>query len=170
TARVKAQPGGLACLFSGNGPQWWGMGRELLASAPRYRAEIERIDAEFTPLAGWSLIEEMTRPEAESQMEKTEVAQPALFALQLGILQMLEAAGVRPAAVIGHSVGEVAAAYASGALDLEQAVKIIYERSRAQAKTAGTGKMAAVGLGREPALSAIANIPGWIELAAVNSD
>jgi phthiocerol/phenolphthiocerol synthesis type-I polyketide synthase C len=170
TARVKAQPGRLAYLFSGNGPQWWGMGRELLASAPRYRAEVERIDAEFTPLAGWSLLEEMTRPETESRMEKTEIAQPALFALQLGILQMLEAAGVRPAAVIGHSVGEVAAAYASGALNLKQAVRIIYERSRAQAKTAGAGKMAAVGLGSEQALPAIADIPGWIELAAVNSN
>ena len=169
TARVKPQPGRLAYLFSGNGPQWWGMGCELLASAPRYRAEIERIDTVFKKLAGWSLIEEMTRPEAESRMDKTEVGQPALFALQLGILRMLEAAGVRPAAVIGHSVGEVAAAFAAGALNLEQSIKVIYERSRAQAKTAGMGKMAAVGLGREQALSAIADIPGWLELAAVNS-
>ena len=69
----------------------------------------------FKKLSGWSLIEEMTRPEAESRMDKTEVGQPALFALQLGILCMVEAAGVRPAAVIGHSVGEVAAAFAAGA-------------------------------------------------------
>jgi acyl transferase domain-containing protein/NAD(P)-dependent dehydrogenase (short-subunit alcohol dehydrogenase family)/acyl carrier protein len=168
-ARVTPQPRRLAYLFSGNGPQWWAMGHELLACAPRYRAEVERIDTAFKELAGWSLLEEMTQPEAESRMDKTEVGQPALFALQLGILRMLEAAGLRPAAVLGHSVGEVAAAFAAGALNLEQAVKVIYERSRAQANTAGAGKMAAVGLGREQALSAIAEIPGWLELAAVNS-
>ena len=169
TARVKPQPGRLAYLFSGNGPQWWAMGCELLASAPRYRAEVERVDAVFKTLAGWSLVEEMTRPEAESRMDKTEIGQPALFALQLGMLRMLEAGGVRPAAVIGHSVGEVAAAFGAGALDLEQSVRVIYERSRGQAKTAGMGKMAAVGLGKNEALSAIAEIPGWLELAAINS-
>jgi len=170
TARVPAKPRRLAYAFSGNGPQWWGMGRELLASAPLYRLEVERVDAVFRALAGWSLIEEMTRPEAESQMARTDIAQPALFALQLGILRMLGAAGVQPAAVIGHSVGEIAAAFAAGALTLDQAVLVIHERSRAQVKTAGLGKMAAIGIGPEQALSAIADIPGWIELAAINSD
>ena len=169
SARVVAEAPRLAFAFSGNGPQWWGMGRELLAASSLFRAEVERVDVIFKRLAGWSLIDEMTLPEAASRMDKTEVAQPALFALQLGLVRVLDEAGVRPAAVVGHSVGEVAAAYVSGALTLDEAVSVIYERSRAQALTAGLGKMAAIGLGREAAETAIAAITGWLEIAAVNS-
>jgi acyl transferase domain-containing protein len=124
----------LAFVYSGNGPQWWGMGRELLAENATFRAEIEAVDAIFAPLAGWSLIEEMRRPESESRIALTEVAQPMLFAQQLGLTQVLREAGIHPSAVLGHSVGEVAAAYASGALTREQATQVIYHRSMEQAK------------------------------------
>ena len=158
-----------AFLYSGNGPQWWGMGRELLAENAIFRAEVEAVDAIFAPLAGWSLIDEMRRPENESRIGLTEIAQPMLFVEQLGLTQVLRASGVQASAVLGHSVGEVAAAWASGALTREQATRVIFHRSMEQGKTAGSGRMAALGVGPDDALKAIEQIPGWLELAAVNS-
>ncbi|MFK8017571.1 MAG: SDR family NAD(P)-dependent oxidoreductase [Gammaproteobacteria bacterium] len=157
-----------AFAFSGNGPQWWGMGRELMAENPLFREQIELIDACFVPLAGWSLIEEMTKPEEDCSMDDTQVAQPLLFALQMGLVRILEQADVRPDVVLGHSVGEVAAACVSGALSMEEATRVIYYRSRAQAATAGQGKMAALGIGAEAAAEYIEDCNGWVELAAVN--
>jgi phthiocerol/phenolphthiocerol synthesis type-I polyketide synthase C len=159
----------VAFVYSGNGPQWWGMGRELLAENAIFRAEIEAIDKIFAPLAGWSLLEEMRRPESENRIALTEVAQPMLFALQLGLTQVLRGAGIHPSAVLGHSVGEAAAAYASGALTREQATQVIFHRSMEQAKTAGMGRMAALGISPQDALAAMSGISGWLELAAVNS-
>ncbi len=159
----------IAFVFSGNGPQWWGMGRELLVECPPFRAAIEEIDAIFMPLSGWSLIERMGRNEADTGIALTEVAQPMLFAQQVALCRVLALAGITPAAVLGHSVGEAAAAWASGALSLEQATTVIYHRSQQQATTRGAGKMAAIGLSQAEAEREIADIPGWIEIAAVNS-
>ncbi|TVP70860.1 MAG: SDR family NAD(P)-dependent oxidoreductase [Rhodobacteraceae bacterium] len=157
-----------AFVYSGNGPQWWGMGRELLATNATFRARIEAVDAIFAPLAGWSILAEMAKPEADVAIAKTEIAQPLLFAQQMGLTAIFREAGITPAAVLGHSVGEVAAACASGALSLEQATQVIYHRSHEQAKTAGIGKMAALGLDPEAAKAAIAKIGGWLEIAAIN--
>lgn len=169
-ARLKASGSGrLAFVFSGNGPQWWGMGRELLAADPVFRAEIEAIDAIFAPLAGWSIVEMMGRPRDQVPIGRTEVAQPLLFAEQAGLVASLRAAGVVPAVVFGHSVGEAAAAYASGALDRGQATTVIFHRSRLQATTAGRGRMAAVALDAEEAARRIADLSGWLEVAAVNA-
>jgi acyl transferase domain-containing protein/acyl carrier protein len=159
----------IAFVYSGNGPQWWGMGRELLAENPIFRAELEAIDKIFQPLAGWSLIAEMGRPESESRIALTEVAQPMLFALQLGLTQVLRSQGINPSAVLGHSVGEAAAAWACGALTREQATQVIFHRSREQAKTAGHGKMAALGVSPADAQTAMQAVSGWLELAAINS-
>lgn len=159
----------IAFVYSGNGPQWWGMGRELLAENAIFRAEIEAVDAIFAPLAGWSIVAEMQRPEAESRIALTEIAQPMLFAEQLGLTQVLRASGIHAAAVLGHSVGEVAAAWASGALTREQATQVIFHRSREQAKAAGQGRMAAFGISPAEAHTAMAAIPGWLELAATNA-
>ena len=155
-------------VFSGNGPQWWGMGRELLEHDATFRACLERIDQIFKPLAGWSIIDELLSSQRDSRMEKTEYAQPALLAVQAGLLDCLKARGVHPGAAVGHSVGEVAAAYASGALSLEDAVRVIYERSRVQGPTAGQGKMAAVGLPAADVESAIRQYDN-ISLAGINS-
>ncbi|MGD0023031.1 MAG: SDR family NAD(P)-dependent oxidoreductase, partial [Xanthobacteraceae bacterium] len=169
TGHSTATTNKLAFVFCGNGPQRWGMGRELLASNEAFRRAVARIDAFFEPLAGWSVLAEMGVPEAQSRMARTEVAQPCLFALQVGLVAALRAIGIVANAVVGHSVGEVAAAYVSGALTLEQAVKVIFERSRCQGPTAGFGGMAAVGLGAEEIGDAICDAEGWIEIAAINS-
>jgi phthiocerol/phenolphthiocerol synthesis type-I polyketide synthase C len=169
TGRAGAAPARVAFVYSGNGPQWWAMGRELLDASPVFRAEMAAVDALFAARAGWSVIEELRRPEQESRMALTEVAQPTLFALQLGLTAMLREAGIVPAAVFGHSVGEVAASFASGALSREQATDVIFHRSAMQARTAGQGKMVALGIGLGEARAAIEPFGGALELAAINS-
>jgi acyl transferase domain-containing protein/NADPH:quinone reductase-like Zn-dependent oxidoreductase/acyl carrier protein len=159
----------LALVYSGNGPQWWGMGRELFAESAIFRDRILEIDALFAPKAGWSLAEEMRRPEADSRIGLTEIAQPLLFAQQVALTTVLSAAGITASAVLGHSVGEAAAAWASGALTLDQATDVIFHRSQMQALTAGRGRMAALGVGPEEAKQAMAEIDGWLEIAAINS-
>ncbi|NJP96328.1 SDR family NAD(P)-dependent oxidoreductase [Nonomuraea sp. FMUSA5-5] len=160
--------GRVALVFCGNGSQWAGMGADLLADAT-FRAVVEELDAELTPRLGWSVSKELAAPPEQWRLSETDVAQPLLFAVQAGLVEMLAVAGVRPGAVLGHSVGEVAAAYACGALSLRQAAQVIAERGRAQAATRGRGRMAAVGLPETEARQALAGHP-LLEIAAVNSD
>lgn len=135
-------------VYSGNGSQWQGMGRAMLGDSV-FEAAVAEVDALFQPLAGYSLRAELLGENGEDRYVRTEIAQPALFALQVAVTRVLAAQGWQPAAVVGHSVGEVAAAWASGALTLEDAVQVIFHRSRLQGMTRGTGKMAAVGLSGE---------------------
>src|SRR5690606_30885086 len=124
--------GRVALVFCGNGSQWAGMGADLLGE-PAFRKAVEAVDGELVNRLGWSVLEELTLPPDRWRLSATERAQPLLFAVQAGLAAMLEAAGVRAGAVLGHSVGEVAAAYVSGALSPEQAAQVIAERSLAQA-------------------------------------
>ncbi|MBF8268848.1 MAG: hypothetical protein HW386_557 [Gammaproteobacteria bacterium] len=158
----------IALIFSGNGSQWAGMGVGLLA-APAFKAKIEEIDKVFEPVSGWSIREELLCDRSTSRIEYTEIAQPLLFAVQLGVLQILKQYGIEATAVLGHSVGEVAAAYAAGILDLEQAVRVIHFRSLAQGKSKGMGKMAAAQVGADKAGELLLHIDAGLELAAVNS-
>ncbi|MEU8196404.1 SDR family NAD(P)-dependent oxidoreductase [Microbispora amethystogenes] len=160
--------GRVAFVFSGNGSQWAGMGADLL-SDDDFRSAVEAVDAELSDRLGWSVIEELSLPAERSRLSATEVAQPLLFAVQAGLVEMLGAAGVRPGAVLGHSVGEVAAAYTAGALSLAQAAQVISERGVAQSITRGRGRMAALGLPETAARQVLAGYPD-LELAAVNSD
>nr|VFK32333.1 MAG: polyketide synthase 12 [Candidatus Kentron sp. MB] len=138
-------------VFTGMGPQWWAMGRELLANEPVYREMAERCDAIFQKFAGWSILEEMGRDEQDSRITQTNIAQPTNFVLQIGLVALWQSRGITPAAIVGHSLGEVSAAYASGVLNLEDALKVSYHRSRLQRTVAGQGKMLAVSLPEEEA-------------------
>ncbi|HUN48115.1 MAG TPA: beta-ketoacyl synthase N-terminal-like domain-containing protein, partial [Stellaceae bacterium] len=163
------QPSRIAFVFSGNGSQWVGMGRDLLAREPDFATCVGRIDAVLKPLVGWSVVEMLTSEAPATLFDKTEIAQPALFALQVGLVELLRRRGLTAEAMLGHSVGEVAAAHAAGALTLEQACLVVARRSQAQGRTAGAGKMAAVGLTEEQAAEAIAPYNGALEISAVNS-
>lgn len=145
SGRALDQAKGPVFIFSGNGSQWQGMGKSLLADPVFHQALVE-LDAIFQPLSGYSLIAELASELGDERYQLTEFAQPALFALQVGVTRMLAEKGVVPVAVIGHSVGEVAAAWACGALTLNDATRVIYHRSRLQGLTKGCGKMSAVGL------------------------
>lgn len=166
----RALPNGKQLVFvlSGMGPQWWGMARDLYLANGRFAQVAREIDAIFMPLAGWSIVDALLTDEAHSKMARTEVAQPANFLLQVGLAAELETLGVRASAIVGHSVGEVSAAYLSGMLSLQDAVKVSYHRSRLQGRMAGTGSMLAVGLSASAARERLQGVAG-VEIAAINS-
>jgi len=158
----------LAFLFAGNGPQWWGMGRQLLESEPVFREAVCRCDRALRSYASWSLLEELGRDEASSRLDRTEIAQPALFAIQMGLVALWRSWDIEADAVIGHSVGEVAAAYTAGILSFEDAIRVIFHRSRTQETTAGKGGMAAVEMGEEAIRAALVG-DNRLSIAAVNA-
>jgi len=170
SGRAKSELGpGPVFVFSGMGPQWWAMGRQLLDEEPLFRKTVEECDALFRPLAGWSLLEELTADESRSRMGETEVAQPTTFALQVALAALWRSWGIERGAIVGHSAGEVAAACVAGALSLPDAVQVIFHRSRLQQRASGKGKMAAVGLPLEEVQRLLADYPGRVSIAAVNS-
>ncbi|MEE8332655.1 MAG: type I polyketide synthase [Alphaproteobacteria bacterium] len=161
--------GKVAFVFSGNGAQWLGMGLKLLDGDAVFRATIEAIDALTRAKAGLSVIDELKATEAESRFREAPVIQPLIFAVQAAIADALIARGLVPDAVVGHSVGELAAAYVAGALTLEQAVEVIVRRSVVQERTRFMGRMAAAEIDEARARELIAPFDGRIELAAINA-
>ncbi|MCP3669547.1 MAG: type I polyketide synthase [Gammaproteobacteria bacterium] len=137
---------GPAFIYSGNGSQWFSMGK-LLLEDPVFLDSIREVDTLFQKLADYSLEAELAGNNGKGRLEKTEIAQPALFALQVGITNMLRQNGIQPTAVAGHSVGEVAAAWAAGILSLADATQVIYHRSKLQGSTKGHGQMTAIAMG-----------------------
>ncbi|MBV8618837.1 MAG: SDR family NAD(P)-dependent oxidoreductase [Curvibacter sp.] len=168
-ASVRALPQGRRLVFvlSGMGPQWWGMARDLLDAGGTFARVAEEIDAVFKPMAGWSLVQALGQEEADSRVTQTAVAQPTNFLVQVALAEELAHWGVRPSAIVGHSVGEVSAAYLSGMLTLKDALTVSYHRARLQARQAGLGSMLAVGLSEAEALRRIIDCQG-VEIAAVN--
>lgn len=160
--------GRICFVFDGNGSQWAGMGCDLLTTDDVFRTEVTAVDEVLTPMLGWSVLGELTDPDL-TQWDRVDISQPLLFAVQAGIVASLAARGVVPAVVTGHSVGEVAAAYCAGALDLHTACWVVVERTRAQAATAGTGRMAVLGLGAAAADRLLAELGSEVVVAADNS-
>ena len=159
----------LAFVYSGMGPQWWGMGRQLMESSPLFLESLKKCDKYLFELAGWSLLEELLKNEDNSRMEDPQVAQLANYAIQVSLTSLLNSWGIKPDAVAGHSIGEVAAAYASGAITLEEGILTTYHRSRIQSMRKNLGTMLAVGMGMEECRPLLAEYPGKISIAAVNS-
>lgn len=155
-------------VFSGQGPQWWAMGRELLERESVFQAALQQCDALFYDCASWSLLHALTADEASSRLQETAIAQPVLFALQVALAALWQSWGVVPEAVVGHSMGEVAAAYVSGALSLPDAVQVIFHRSRLLQRLTGNGRMVTVDL---PLAAVKPLLRGYLKLsiAAVNS-
>ncbi|MFE5589623.1 amino acid adenylation domain-containing protein [Streptomyces sp. NPDC056549] len=167
--RREAGQRGLVWVFTGMGPQWWGMGRQLLDAEPVYREAVERCDREIRRQAGWSLLDELARPESESRMAETWLAQPANLAVQTGLAALWEHYGVRPDAVVGHSTGEIAAFHQAGVYGLEDAVRVALGRSVLQHRLAGTGGMLAANLSEEEAERLVLPYRDLVSVAAVNS-
>lgn len=159
----------IAFICPGQGGQWFAMGRELLAYEPVFRHAVESYDALFQPLSGWSLIEELHKEEKISRVNDIEFSQPLLFALQAGLWELWRSLGVEPAAIVGHSMGEITAAYIAGKLSLEEAIRIIYHRGRLMAQVRGKGSMAALEVSFEEAGRIIADYPGKLSVAVNNA-
>ncbi|MGW0710649.1 acyltransferase domain-containing protein [Streptomyces sp. NPDC002643] len=129
-------------VFSGYGSQWVGMGRRLLREEPGFAAAVEKLDARLAPECGVSLYDHLA---SGGDLDRLEVAQPVLFGLQVALADLWRAYGVEPAAVIGHSMGEVAAAVCAGALEVSDAARVIAVRARLLSRLQG-GAMAVVDL------------------------
>ncbi len=158
-------------VYSGNGSQFAGMGQVAYHNNAVFAACFDEIDQFFVPLSGWSLKEKLFADDLKEELSKTSVAQPLLFALQVALTRALMAGGLAPSGAMGHSVGEVAAAWACGALSLKQAVEVIYLRSHHQEAVAGHGRMAVIKLSREET-EALLEKEGFsdIEVSAVNTE
>ncbi|MGI9385439.1 MAG: SDR family NAD(P)-dependent oxidoreductase [Methyloligellaceae bacterium] len=158
----------LAITMSGQGGQWWGMGRQLLTSHPVYREFAETFDAVFRPVAGWSAVEALLASEGESRVDDAAVTPALVFVVQAGLAEVWKAWGVTPDLLIGHSFGEVTAAYLADALSLETVAHLVNERGLIRARIGTEGGMAAIGLAPDRLAERLPP-DGGIEIAAYNA-
>ncbi len=169
TAEAKQDEQGLVFVFCGQGPQAAQMGMDLYRREPVFRKAMDEIDTILKDVVEWSLIEELSKDDESSQIHLTSVAQPALFAIHVGLARLWESWGVKPAAVVGHSVGEIAAAHIAGLVSLEDAVKIIGYRGISLQEHALPGRMLAAALTEADARRIIAEFEPKVCVAAINS-
>ncbi len=168
--RAIARAAPVAFVFCGNGAQWVGMGRTALANDPIFARHVTALDAMVRRETGWSITDMLASGDLGEALKFTSIAQPLLFALQAAAADTLRDRGLEPAMVIGHSVGEVAAAYVAGHYDRRQAVRLVLARSAAQEFARGRGRMAVLHAGVEDARRLIAQCGGRdVEIAALNS-
>ncbi|MEP7049211.1 MAG: type I polyketide synthase [Pseudomonadota bacterium] len=170
TGRVGAAPRRIAFVFSGQGGQWLGMGRELLATEAVFRDAITRCDAAMPAGRGWSVLEQLGL-DAEApgyRLGEIGVLQPTLLALEIALAEWWGAHGIEAEAVVGHSLGEAGAAYFAGALSLADAMLVICTRSALMQRTSGAGAMALIGLGAEATQERIAGRAELMSMAASN--
>lgn len=161
---------GLVFVYTGNGAQWIGMGQKLYAESRVFAKSLDTVEALLFPLLGRAVKDLLLNATAED-LQETAYSQPLLFAIQVGVTEVLASLGVTPAAVVGHSVGEIAAAWACGALSLEDAVRVIHARSATQSTTRGLGRMAAFARSAEQskALIKALHLENEVEIAGINS-
>lgn len=158
----------LAFVFSGQGGQWFGMGRELLQKEPTFHKSIERIDDIIRTNFGWSMMDVLRSDNPESGVNDIDKIQPIIFAIQIALAELWKSWGVRPDAVIGHSMGEVAASYVAGVLSLEDAIKVICVRSQLLTALQGQGSMLATELSPEQAKEVLKGYEDKISIAVIN--
>ena len=169
SGRRGARPPQVTFVFSGQGPQWCGMARSLMETEEAFRSAVEECAQLFRRISNWDLLGELHTRESESQLQRTEVAQPALFAVQVGLAALWKSWGIVPGAAIGHSMGEIAAAHTCGVLSLEDAARLTWNRGQLMRDSAGRGRMLALELGAEEAGRLAAAYAGKVSVAAVNS-
>jgi len=149
-AAVGRDDRGPVWVFSGQGSQWAAMGAQLLATEPVFAATVAQAEPVIARESGFSVADAMSAPEIVTGQERV---QPTLFTMQVALAATLKAYGVRPGAVIGHSLGEAAAAVAASALSLEDGLRVICRRSRLMSRIAGAGATASVELPAKQVLS-----------------
>jgi acyl transferase domain-containing protein len=168
--RAESRPGAqVVFVFPGQGSQWVGMGRELLEEEPVFREAMEACDRAIQAEAGWSVLEALGASAEPSRLDEIDVVQPVLFSMGVSLAALWRSWGVEPRAVVGHSQGEVVAAYVAGAISLEQAARVVCRRSRLLRPLMGKGEMAQVQLTAREAEAAIAGHEEELCIAATNS-
>ncbi|MFJ8504883.1 SDR family NAD(P)-dependent oxidoreductase [Streptomyces avermitilis] len=155
-------------VFPGQGSQWAGMAADLLGCSDVFRAAIDACARALAPHVDWSLEEVLRAAPGAPSLDRDDVVQPTLFAVSVGLADLLRSFGVQPAAVVGHSNGEIAAAVVAGGLSLEDGARVVALWSKAQIPIAGRGAMISVPLSAAQVEPLPARWPGRLALAAVN--
>ncbi|KIG17261.1 Malonyl CoA-acyl carrier protein transacylase [Enhygromyxa salina] len=158
----------LVFMFAGQGSQWLAMGRELVNHEPVVRAQLRECEVAMRPFVEWSLLEVLTTEDPEL-VERSEVAQPCIFAMQVALAALWRSWGIEPEAVVGQSMGEVAAAYVAGALSLPDAARVICERARIVSRVRGSGGMALIELSLAKTRRALEPYEGRLSVAVSSS-
>jgi acyl transferase domain-containing protein/NAD(P)-dependent dehydrogenase (short-subunit alcohol dehydrogenase family)/acyl carrier protein len=164
---ISARPR-IAFVFPGQGSQWVGMGRSLLEQEPVFGAAMDACDRAISAETGWSVIS-LLRTGSGERLAELDVIQPTLWAMEIALAALWRSWGVVPDVVLGHSMGESAAAYVAGALSLADAAAVICRRSRLAKRLSGRGAMAWVALPAHEATSALAEHRDTVAVAAANS-
>src|SRR5205823_2062052 len=146
-----------------------GMGRDALRRNAAFRGAIEDLDRMLRPELGWSVIAFLEGGADAGAMARADIAQPLLFAVQVGIVEALREVGVSASGYLGHSVGEIAAAWAADTLSLRDAGRVVIARSRYQQRTQGRGRMAALALAPDAARDFLDGLGSPAEIAALNA-
>ncbi len=164
-----ARPGRKLCFtMTGQGGQWWTMGRELIEREPVFRLAIERFDAVFQPVGGWSVLAMLLADEATSRIDDAAITPAVMFAFQSGLADVWRARGVTPDIVLGHSFGEVTAAYLAGGLEASAIARLVDQRGLIRHRVDRVGTMAAIGLGATE-IAALLPDDGSIEIGGYNA-
>ncbi|MCB0508046.1 MAG: type I polyketide synthase [Bacteroidetes bacterium] len=155
-------------IFPGQGAQWIAMGKTLMETEPVFKSALEECAQVYANYVDWNLIEEINKPENESRLNEIDIVQPVLIAVEIALANLWMSKGILPDVVIGHSMGEVAAAYVAGNISLNDAAKIIITRSKLMKQLSGKGEMGATDLSVDEANEIIKGYEDKLAVAVVN--
>lgn len=156
-------------VFSGIGSQWKNMASELMQDQPIFAEKISQCDLLWKQYSGWSIADELNKDRGNSRVDDSLIAHPCIFAIQVALADLLHHYGILPDGVVGHSAGEVAAAFVAGIIDLKDAIHIIWNHCNLMQKVIGKGAMAFVALNKDEVDDIVRNNNDQIFVAAINS-